>query len=350
MNAPSSSAASLSRPEAEELAVHVADLAAARLPLADGLAAAAGEIGSRPVAKALVHLSEALRRGQPLPAAVQQLGGAFPGPLATLFVAAERSGQLGMVLEEWVQQRMNARLRWRQLASALGYPAACLVLALAVLMLLAWFVIPAFRLLLTDMEVALPGQTVVLFAVGDYFPPVVGALAAAVLFFALAARILGGAEGWHWLLSRLPLIGKVWYWSSVAEGLRLAGLLIEQQMPLAASLKLAADGLPDAYAARGFRSLAAHAEAGMPLWHGMVRDRRLPLSLVPLVRAGEDGGYLAASLRSGAEMLEQRTRQRIDLISLIVPPMLFVFLAVVILTVVAALMSPMMTLIEGLSY
>jgi general secretion pathway protein F len=346
MNAPTTSGRSLTRQEAEELALRVASVASAQLPLAEGLEATAGEVGSRRLARGLADLALSIRRGQSLAEALAELGGRIPAPLAALLSAAEKSGHLGMVLEEWSHHKMAARLRWRQLWLALAYPATCVVVALCVLTLLAWYIVPQFRTMFTEFELQIPEQSVVLFWMAEFFPGLAFACLGAVFLLMALLRLFGGASAWYWALSQVPLVGKVWHWSSSAEGLRVAGLLVEQQMPLPAALELAGEGLGDAYVGSAFRSLAGHSEAGMPLWSGMLRDRRLPLSLVPLLKAGQQTGQMPASFRSAAEMLEQRITQRCDLIAAVVPPILFVVLAVIILATFSALILPLIWLVH----
>jgi type II secretory pathway component PulF len=349
MNAPTT-VGSLNRQEAEELALRVASVASAQIPLAEGLEATASEVGSRRMAQGLADLARSIRQGGSLTGALAEMAGRIPAPLAALLSAAEKSGHLGVVLEEWSHYKMTARLRWRQLALALAYPATCVAMALAVMLLLAWYVLPQFRAMFTEFEVLLPGQTVALFWLAEYFPAFAFACLVAVSLLVALLRLFGGASAWYWAISQLPLIGKVWHWSATAEGLRVAGLLAEQQMPLPAALELAGEGLSDAYVGGAFRSLAGHAEAGMPLWVGMLRDRRLPLSLVPLLKAGEQSGVLPESFRSAAEVLEQRITQRCDQITAVVPPILFTMLAVIILATVSAILLPMTNLIRGLSF
>jgi len=348
MNALTTAGRSLNRQEAEELALRVASVASARLPLAEGLEATASELGSRRLAQGLADLARSIRRGQSLAEALAEMAGRIPAPLAALLSAAEKSGHLGMVLEEWSHHKMAARLRWRQLWLALAYPAMCVVVALAVLTFLAWNVVPQFRTMFSEFELQIPGQTVAVFWMADYFPSLAFAVLGAGLLLAFLLRLLGGASAWYWALSQVPLVGKVWHWSAAAEGLRVAGLLVEQQMPLPPALELAGEGLSDAYVGGAFQSLAGHAEAGVPLWSGMLRDRRLPLSLVPLLRAGQQTGQMAASFRSAAEVLEQRIEQRCDLITAVVPPILFIALAVIILATFSALVLPLAVLLQGL--
>ena len=86
-------AARLTPGESELVAIHVAQLASARLPLGEGLRAAAREAGSRRLARALARLGDAVQRGSSLAGALEECGGSVPPHLSTALMAAERSGR-----------------------------------------------------------------------------------------------------------------------------------------------------------------------------------------------------------------------------------------------------------------
>src|SRR5262249_53790094 len=147
----------------------------------------------------------------------------------------------------------------------------------------------------------------------------------------------------------LPLVGRSWHWSGVAEMLRCLGLLVEHRVPLPEALRLTADGISDAYVAAQCRDLANRVAEGRSLTMSLVALRTLPLSIVPLVRCGEQQDSLALSLRSAAQMLESRLKLQSHVLAQIVPPLVFVFVAVSLAWAVIALYWPMFSLIQGLS-
>lgn len=343
-------AARLTPGESELMAIHVAQLASARLPLGEGLRAAAREAGSRRLARALARLGDAVQRGSSLAEALEECGGSVPPHLSTALVAAERSGRLAPVLAEWTENQLAAAARRRHLTQALAYPVICLTLAIAVFSLIGALVTPPFEQMFREMELPLGMQTIVVLRIGRNALPALGITLSSAAGLLIAVRLAGGRAGWWWLKSQTPLLGRLWHWSGVAEVLRVLAVLVEHDTPLPDALRLAGQGTSDAHVGRIAAALAVRVEAGESLAASVEQDGRYPLSLAPLLRAGEKGQELASSARQGAAMLEERIVARCDLVAAIVPPLVFLLVAVSGLSIVTALTLPLLTMIRGLSW
>lgn len=339
----------LSPREAESLVGSVAQLAAANLPLAAGLRAAGGEAASPRMRRALNHVAHAIEKGSSLEQAVTDCGRRVPAYLGGLLQAAERTGKLGVVLTEWVENRWATRNRWREVAAALAYPLVSLALAVAVFLFLAMFVIPPFKTMFTEFGLKLPVPTLVVFRMSEVASPLVMVTIVAIVLGVAAVRLFGGGGAYSQLVGALPIVGKLWYWSGSAEGLRAVGLLVENQVPLPEALTLAAGGVSDPYTGQACRQLGQRTQAGQPLWEALIRTRLFPMSIIPVLRQGEQQGTLDSAFRTAARMLEDRVNNRSLLVVQILPPLVFVAIALLVGTTIIALMLPMIGLIQGLS-
>jgi type II secretory pathway component PulF len=150
------------------------------------------------------------------------------------------------------------------------------------------------------------------------------------------------------MLTQLPLIGATWHWTGVAEALRSLGLLVEHRLPLPEALRLAGDGATDGYVGLLCRDLARRVDGGAPLFMAMVAQRSLPLSIVPLVRWGEQHGVLPDGLKSAAEMLEGRLKMRSLMLIQILPPLIFIIVGAAALAYITVFLMMMINLLSGL--
>jgi type IV pilus assembly protein PilC len=340
--------APLSAADAETLAVYVAELSAAGLPLAPGLRAAAEEAGGR-LAETLRAIADDLDRGRSLEETLQRPAIGFPQYLQGLIRASLRTGELGEMLIDLVEHRRTAREQWRQIGSALAYPAILLALTVGMFLGLAAFISPMVRSLVEDFDFALPTISLWMLQVGEYGPPVVlGTLAAAALV-ALVIRFGLGAVWWRRTLAGIPLLGPVWHWMAVAETSRMLATLVKRRTPLPDSLRLAAEGTSDANVAAVCRSLAGGVEQGSDLALLIAMSGRLPTSLAPLVRWGTTTDRLDEAFLAAAEMLEGRVRLRASLLRGILPPFVFLAAASLALALFLGFFLPMIALIQNLT-
>ncbi|MFN0020643.1 MAG: type II secretion system F family protein [Pirellulaceae bacterium] len=339
----------LSPREAESLVRAAAQLAEADLPLAEGLQAAAGEAASGRMSRALRHVARAIENGSSLEQAITACGPRVPPYLGGFLNAAEKTGKLGVVLTEWVENQWAVRNRWREVTAALTYPLISLALAGVVFLFLALYVIPPFKTMMMEFGLRLPVTTLAVFWMSDVVMPQLLVVFAAVVLGLGAVRLFGGRGAFSQLVGALPLVGKLWYWSGSAEGLRAVGMLIENQVPLPQALTLAASGISDAYIGQVCRQLGQRTKDGQSLGEALIRTRLFPMSIIPVIRQGEQQGTLDSAFRTAAKMLEDRVNNRSLLVIQILPPMIFVGVALLVGITIIALFMPLIGLVQGLA-
>jgi type IV pilus assembly protein PilC len=323
-----------------------AQIATAGMPLPAGLRAAAQEADSASLARGLRQLAAELDRGRKWD---EILAASRVSPhLAGLVRAAQRTGDLGAVLAEWMENRRAARMQWRSIQAALAYPLLTLALAALVFALFAGFVVRPFEEMAKELQLILPFNASSLFYASRVGPQLLAIIAGSSLVGLVVLRLVAGKAGWSWLISCLPLIGPAWHWTGVAEMLRGLGLLLEHRVPLPEALRLTAGGITDAHVGVVCGQLASRVEGGAPLWGAIVDSRSLPLSIVPLIHWGEEHDALPEACRSAAEMLEGRLRLRSDLLVQVLPPFIFVIVGVLIGSLMAMFITTGYSLLRGL--
>lgn len=334
---------------AEALVERVALLGQTGAPLAAGLRAAAAEADSWRLAWALRRVAGEVERGRPLDDVIAAATRRLPTHLSGLIRAAERTGHLGPVLAEWIENRRAAREHWRRVTAALAYPALTLFLAIGIYILFATSIVNPIATIVNDFGLSYPANLNVIRWIASTGLSLFGITTVATVILLSLLRLVGGRAAWSWMMTQLPMVGSTWHWTGVSEMLRSLALLVEHHVPLPEALRLTAGGIGDAYVGSLCRDLANRLEKGTPLFMALVHQRSLPLSIVPLVRWGEEHAVLAEGLRSAAEMLEGRLRIRTTLIVQIVPPLIFIVVGVMVLSLVVFVLTTLMVLIQGLS-
>ena len=335
--------------DADAVGIVVAQLADMKLPLGEGLLAAAREVGSRRVSRSLARLGRAVQQGAPLAAALESCRGVVPPALAAALSAADKSGQLGPVLAEWTENQLAAQARARQLRQALAYPVVCLAAAIVLVSLIGWFLLPVFEQMYHEFQLDLPGQTYVVLWVGKFLLPLLGTAALVAAAAVVLVRLVGGRVAWSWCQCRVPLLGKLWHWSAAAESLRVLAILVDNRLPLPAALGLAASHIRSGVVEQSLKRAAAQVAAGASLSQSVREARSFPRSVAPLLAAAERSGTLSGGLRDSAAMLERRIVAQCDLLTAVVPPLIFLAIGFVLVALVGSLYGPMLQMIRSLS-
>jgi type II secretory pathway component PulF len=340
----------LSADEAAELAARVADLSKAGLPLGAGLRSFAAELSGRRLRRVLRDLADQLDAGADLATAMQSQGRRLPLCLQGLVLAGLHTGRLAEVLEEYVDLQHSQWEVRRRLWKSLAYPFVLLVFMAAIMAFARLFLMGGFESLFKGFGMDLPVLTQ--FVIAASWPAVWIVLGLVVVITATWVLLkVAPTAGWVWSwLYRVPMLGAFLRWGHMAQFGRLMGLLLDQQVPLPDALRLCAAGVRAGNLAEQCRAVAGEVELGRVFDESMAEQRHFPASLIPIVQWGQQAHDLPDAFRATAEMYEGRVRSQGLLMETILLPIMLLAIISFIGTFIAAMMLPLISLIQCLSW
>ncbi|MEX2122043.1 MAG: type II secretion system F family protein [Pirellulales bacterium] len=343
-----SPASQLSSVEANGWAALLAQLLQSNQPLPGGLEAAAREVAPSRLSRAFAAAAEQLRAGKSLEEVLQGPS-RFSRPVRALLVAGVCSTDLAVSLEEVIQLERTARALRRRIVMNLAYPALLMLMLVALFVFFTLAVVPELASMYRDFEVRVPVQTQLWIGVAEGGPwLLIAHLAGVAGLFALVC-LFSGVPAVRHTLNRFPLLGPLARWSGLARFVRLLALLIERRVPLAVAVELAGEGSRDADLGDASRVVARRAAAGCPLDQSIQRLPQFPESMQGILRWGQGSGTLPQALRILAQVLEGRVEAQLVLLRMLVPPFTFLIILGGLLTMIAALVLPIVSLIERLT-
>lgn len=334
--------------DANPLSQQVRAVIESQLPLASGLRAIAAEWGDRETARRLERLADALERGQTVEQAVQSTDGRLPA-LQQLFLSRlQPQDRIELAMEIVDQQRKMIGLR-REVFRSLIYPSLLLFLGTMLAFGAPMLFASSFSDLFSELQVKLSRSTTWAIIIGTRVSPLVLVSMGLGLLCAVLARWMLPRRTRTMLLSSVPLVGRIWHWSGVAEFSRWLSLLLRAEVPLAEALRTASQQVENGDLSITGERLARRVEAGESLASAARSVGDWPLSSLPLLDWGARTGTLSDALIATAEMLEGRARSRARWIRLTASPITFVIIGVTIIGVFASLVIPNLQLLSALS-
>lgn len=339
----------LTEEQAAEVAARVAELAKAGLPLAPGLRALAGELGSGRVSRVLVEIAGRLDAGNSLEDALRAQGDRFPAHLRGLILAGVGSGRLPCVLEQYVAiQRQRSQLR-RRIWMSMAYPTLLLTMVLLLFLFFSMVIVPQFAKIYSDFGTQLPVITRMLISISRPGMRVVVCLPAFALYLALLLATTRVPLWGRRALYSVPVFGTLWRLSGMLSLARLLGLFVDEQVPLPDALRFTAQGLPEPDLAIACWDAARRVRDGRSLSEALACDWQFLPTLRMFAAWGQQSACLAESLRAAAKVFERRLDVQIRLCDSVVPAIMFLLVIGSALFLVAALMMPMISLITMLA-
>ena len=312
----------LSDEESAEVLRGIAELAQAGLPLDEGLEALAEEVGSGKTRAAYQQLAKEIRAGSN-PLAEHDLSYVrLPKYHQSILLAGIQSNRMGDTLFELLDEENWRREYWRDLLAALSYTLLLALVTLLVVDLLNVFVMPAlqesFLEVYEDFELDLSFDPTIFMA-----PPIswtafilltgVGILLIPMLLTPSQAAMLRRS---------IPLLGKIFWWYETLDLIVKLRLLIAQNIPTSKALRLASDSLMSRRMVQLAPLWASEMDQGRSLADVWLTSMDIPVSILPLIRWGEQSGNLGEALASAEELLKDRLVMRRELIRKIGPPII----------------------------
>ena len=326
----------------------------AGLPLVQCLEILAGQQENKTFQQVLTSTRASVEGGATLSTAMGQHGKVFDPLYVNLVEAGETGGILDTILQRLALYiEKNVKLS-RAVKSALVYPVAVVSVAVGVITLLLWKVVPIFATLFVGLGVDLPLPTRIVIGLSNFIGSIFGFLIL-VLFIGMGIAIkvwYGTPKGrmvLDGLLLKLPLIGILLRKIAVARFTRTLGTLITSGVPILESLDITARTAGNAVIEKALLHVRVSLEQGKTLAGPLKETEVFPGMVTQMIGVGEQTGAMDAMLQKIADFYEDEVDAAVkDLLSALEPAMI-VFLGVVVGGIVISMYMPLFTLIGQLS-
>jgi type IV pilus assembly protein PilC len=271
------------------------------------------------------------------------------GELGTSIV---RAGGEGGFLEEALDRLAKFTEQQDELKSrvigALAYPTILFVLGTLVVNVLVIFFVPQFEPIFADLRKRgeLPMVTDWLLWSSHTLQSYGIFIIAALVFVGLMIRNrLQTEEGRLWLdrwRLKLPVASGIYLSLAVSRFCRVLGTLLGGGVPIVRSLEISADSTGNRVLSAAVREAAENISAGQSLAAPLQASGEFPPDVVEMIAVGEQSNNLETVLPHIADSLERDTWRRLDLFVRLLEPLMLLLLAGVVLTVVIALLVPVL--------
>jgi type IV pilus assembly protein PilC len=326
----------------------------AGLPLVQCLEILASQQENRTFQKVLTATRGAVEGGATLSTAMRQHEKVFDALYVNMVEAGETGGILDTILQRlsaYIEK--NVKLK-RAVKSALVYPVAVLLVAVGVIVLLLWKVVPIFATLFVGLGVDLPLPTRIVVALSNFVGSIFGLLILVVVVgLAVGLKLWYGTPGGRLAIDRgllrLPLIGVLLRKIAVARFARTLGTLISSGVPILEGLDITARTAGNAVIEKSLLQVRKGLEAGRTLADPLKETEVFPGMVTQMISVGEQTGAMDAMLQKIADFYEDDVDAAVkDLLSAM-EPLMIVFLGVVVGGIVISMYLPLFTLIGKLS-
>jgi len=318
-------------------------LLGAGIPIPQALESLAAEEENPALRAVLANISETLRRGVALSAALA----GHPRLFSTLYVSmirvGEEAGVLPKVMNDLADLLEHEDEIREEVTAAVAYPVFVLVFGLITVTVLLTVVMPRLFSMLQDMLPVLPLPTLILLRVSSllhsYGPFILAGLVLVFLSARHYLRTTAGADNWDKLKLQLPLIGPVFRSSALGRFARTLGTLVTSGVSLLPALKIVEQTIGNRELARQVALVAEETRSGDSLAKPLRKLGIFPRTAIQMIDVGEESGTLDQMLLKVADTEERHMRAQTKiLVSLLAPALILVVGALIGFMVIAILL------------
>ena len=324
------------------------------LPLLRSLNVLAKQERNKVMKKTIDKLADSVQSGSTFSDALAL----HPKIFNDLYVSMIRAGEVGGVLELVLTrlsefQEKAARIR-NKIISAMVYPIIVMTMAMGILCFLLVFIVPRFEVIFHDLLGDKPLPPVTQFVIGfsgfmkNHGLILVGVIVAIGFLYNFIGRTRRGRLAIDNLKLRMPLFGNLNRKTAISRFARTLGTLVTSGVPILQALNITRETAGNAAIARAIARVHDSVKEGESIVQPLEASKQFPPMVVSMIDVGEETGKLPEMLLKIADVYDDEVDNAVAALTSMLEPIMIVFLAVIVGTIVLALFTPLISIITGL--
>jgi len=324
------------------------------LPLLRGLNVLAKQERDAVLKRTIDKLAEGVQGGSTFSETLAQHPFIFNNLYVNMVKAGEVGGVLELVLGRLAEFQEKAQKIKNKVVAAMVYPIIVMTMAFAIMTFLLIFIVPKFEAIFHDMLGDKPLPIITLFVIGvssfvkNHGLILLGSIIAAVAAYKLIARTRPGRSIIDRFTLHLPLVGDVIRKTAISRFSRTLGTLVTSGVPILQALNITRDTAGNMVIASAISRVHESVKEGESIVQPLEASGVFPPMVISMIDVGEETGQLPEMLLKIADVYDDEVDNSVAGMTAALEPIMIVFLAVIVGTIVIALFMPLISIISGL--
>src|SRR5215510_12856932 len=329
----------------------------AGLPLVQCLEILAQQQENKYFQQILLQVRQDVEEGSTLAGAMARHPRVFDQLYSNMVEAGETGGILDLILQRlstFIEKIVKLK---RDVISAMIYPSAVIVLAIAAVAVIMVVVIPQFQMIFMGLlgpGELLPLPTRIVVGISNFLAgwgglTILVAVVGLVVGLKLYYKTPRGRKQIDTILLKVPILGPSFLMIAVARFSRTLSTLLSSGVPILQSLDITARTAGNVVIEEAILAIRTAVEEGKSFVEPLKAAEVFPHMVAQMVGIGEQTGSLDAMLGKIADFYEQEVDAAIANLLTLIEPALIGFLGVTIGSIVVSMYLPMFSLIGKLS-
>ena len=302
--------------------------------------------------KSIAEVLTNIEKGNSLADAMRGESHVFPPMLINMVEAGESSGNLEMAFSRMAEQfEKEAKLK-ATVRKATVYPIVLIFACIGVIGVMLLYVIPIFIDMFKEIDMEMPAFTMFVMGLsewaGTHVYIIVGVAVAIFAAYQAYYRTEGGRKNIDRIKMKMPLFGQLVVKSNCSRFARTASTLLAAGVPMIDCLDIVSRIVNNIHYSMAIQNAREEVMKGIPLSEPLRDAGIFPPMVYHMTGIGEDTGNIEQMLNKLADYYDEEVEITTQTILAAMEPLIIVFMAVVVGSLVVASILPIAAMYEGL--
>jgi len=331
----------------------LATLIGAGLPLAQSLNTVLEQTQNKKLQSIIQEVTASVEGGKTLADSFAKHPTVFDAVFLALVGAGELSGTLDESLQRIADQQEKDAAITSKIKGALTYPIIVLIVIFGVMAFMLFTVVPQVEKLYKDLKQQLPFITQIMVGAADFLAHfwwlAIIIVGIGIYFLLQYLKTDAGIKTKDTVKLNIPIFGQMFRKLYMARFARTGQTLLGTGVSMLDMLNLTAKAVNNTIIGKSILRAAEKVKGGKALSDSLKPEDYI-LTLVPqMIKIGEQSGRIDEMLGKAAQVYEDELDEQIKTISTSIEPILMVVLAIVAGSMVAAILLPIYSLVNGIN-
>ena len=324
----------------------------AGVPMKEALQMLTEQTENKWLKKAIADVLTNVEKGNTLADSMSAIPDIFPSVLVPMVEAGEASGSLEtsfarMAVHFEKEAKLKATIR-----KATIYPIILICAVIGVIAVMLLFVIPIFIDMFADLDVEMPALTMGVMNVSKWTASHWYIILAVVVGVTALYRIIystdEGRAKIDYIKMKIPLFGKLTVKSTCAQFARTMSTLMAAGVPTIDCLETVAKIVKNVHYKNALMKAREEVMKGIPLSEPLEASGIFPPMVFHMTGIGEETGNMEEMLTKLSDYYDEEVEITTQSVLAAMEPLIIVFMALIVGTLVIAVIMPIGTMYEGL--
>ena len=324
----------------------------AGVPMKEALQMLSEQTENKWLKRAISEVLLSVEKGNTLADSMRGQSDVFPPMLVNMVAAGESSGSLDMSFERMATHfEKEAKLK-ATIRKATIYPIILIFAVIGVVAVMLLYVIPIFIDMFADLDIEMPALTMGVMNLSkwtaSHWYVILVVVAAVVAAYRLIYNTDQGRLKIDYIKMKIPLFGKLTVKSACAQFARTMSTLMGAGISTTECLDTCTKIINNIHYKNALQKAKEEVMKGIPLSEPLAASEVFPPMVCHMTGIGEETGNMEEMLNKLADYYDEEVEITTQSVLAAMEPLIIVFMALIVGTLVIAVIMPIRTMYEGL--